>query len=213
MWYVFENSIHLFRKFLVFNSPVSAHTKGKTIRSHAQTGPEASRFRDNLYKKTYASAAFTYQEIFLLLISFRNWVKPRTIFLPERIKKKISMIPSGIETATFRLAAQCLKEQRHSLPQSATIPGVYFNQTPSRFILRLSLIHFSILSMPPARVTVVGSLQARSLIILFHPPRLFSPRFSAEHTLFIFRNCSSLYTLWSTKLNFPCCVSATQQPW
>ena len=95
--------------------------KGKAIPLQASTGPEGSRRLRLTDFKTIGtwmvrlSALHTgrlyAQEIFLVLISVRGWVKPRAVVRPEGLCQwKISMTQSGIEPASFWIVTQCLDQ-------------------------------------------------------------------------------------------------------
>jgi len=74
----------------------------------------------------YAPAAFTFQEIFLVLISVRSWIDPRVIMRPEWLRQwELPVKSSGIEPATFRLVGQWLNQLRHRV--SPTVLGLMLN--------------------------------------------------------------------------------------
>jgi len=74
----------------------------------------------------HAPAAFAPQEIFLVLISVRGCVDPRAIVQPpEGLCRKI-------ETATFRIVAQCLNQLRYGVLQTKYEDGSCSGKVPNR---------------------------------------------------------------------------------
>jgi hypothetical protein len=90
---------------------------------------EAPRFQDSWHMKvvgwsTVPPAAFTPQEIFLVLISLRGWVDGGAIKWPEGLYQwKISMTLPGIEPATCRLVQRCKDSDKEK--------SKYLGKTPS----------------------------------------------------------------------------------
>jgi hypothetical protein len=124
---------------------ITRFRQGKAIPSQAWTGPEDSRrltFPDFKTIGTwrwqvcqpYTPAAFTHQEIFLVLISVRGWINTRAKMRPEVLCHwQITMTLLGIEPATFRLAAQCLNQLRHRVPPYGFVRDFKFQVGKKKF--------------------------------------------------------------------------------
>ena len=96
---------------------------GQALRVPGGWGSQTSRQSTHEGGKvvsTYAPAAFTPQEIFLVLISFRSWVDSRATVRPEGLCQwKIPMRPSGNRTLDLP-ACSAVSQPYHRVPLSVT---------------------------------------------------------------------------------------------
>jgi hypothetical protein len=94
----------------------------KSLRLHESEAPRISRHSGYEGCQPYAPAAFTPQDISLVLISVSDWVDPRTVVRLEVLYQwVIPLNPSVVEPATLPFVARRFKDLWHRVPQNSVI--------------------------------------------------------------------------------------------
>ena len=118
--YCLEDNVALIANVITFKQKVKqSHSRpGQAQRVAGVWGSQISRQsaheNGKVVSPTHRPPLF--QEIFLVLISVRDWVNLRAIVRPEGLCQWIRITPSGRDPATFRLVAQFLNQLCYRVP-------------------------------------------------------------------------------------------------
>ena len=147
---IWEISPPIFFFFVIFLSEAKRHpVTGLDITLWLQKIQATRMYRQTAHEgdkgcKLYAPAAFTPQEIPLVLISVRSSVHPTAIVMTEGLNQQnMKRPPSRIVTATFRLVRKCRKKCAIEYACFQTVISEVFSR-PRITKKRIWLLHQSV---------------------------------------------------------------------